>query len=200
VARGEFREDLYYRLRQVVLEVPSLRQRLSDLPLIASSLLTRIGEERGEAPKRLSDRALAALSRHAWPGNVRELENALRAAALFAEGDVIEPEDFTTNVDLPRGADSFVEAGPSASSPPPVPPSDRESADGATPAWVTYTHVRSGVSLSDMKRQIERECIARALEESGGNITRAAVLLGMKRPRLSQLVKQYGLGSTSEDG
>ena len=51
-----------------------------------------------------------------------------------------------------------------------------------------------------MKRQIERECIARALAESNGNITRAAALLGMKRPRLSQLVKQYGLGQSSEDG
>jgi sigma-54 specific flagellar transcriptional regulator A len=59
---------------------------------------------------------------------------------------------------------------------------------------VAYAHVRGGVSLSDMKRQIERDCIARALAESGGNITRAAGLLGMKRPRLSQLVKQYGFG------
>ena len=59
---------------------------------------------------------------------------------------------------------------------------------------VAYAHVRSGVSLHDMKRLIERECIVRALGEAGGNITKAATLLGMKRPRLSQLVKQYGLG------
>lgn len=68
-----------------------------------------------------------------------------------------------------------------------------------TPLELAYAHVRGGVSLSDMKREIERECIARALDESRGNITRAAVLLGMKRPRLSQLVKQYGFGGTSED-
>jgi sigma-54 specific flagellar transcriptional regulator A len=65
---------------------------------------------------------------------------------------------------------------------------------------VAYAHVRAGTSLSDMKREIERACIARALEESRGNITRAAALLGMKRPRLSQLVKQYGFGGVSEDG
>ncbi|UQA54961.1 sigma 54-interacting transcriptional regulator [Polyangium aurulentum] len=201
VARGEFREDLYYRLRQVVLEVPSLRQRLGDLSLIASTILARIAHERGGAPKRLSARALAALSRHVWPGNVRELENALRAAALFAEGDEIDLDDFTTNVDGLRS----IGAAP-VSEPPVAPvsmsegPLSGDAEDASAPVEVTYAHVRSGVSLSDMKRRIERECIARALEESGGNITRAAALLGMKRPRLSQLVKQYGLGSTSEDG
>nr|WP_275939131.1 sigma-54 dependent transcriptional regulator [Polyangium spumosum] len=206
VARGEFREDLYYRLRQVVLEVPSLRQRIADMPLITSALLTRIAQERGEPQKRLSDRALEALMKHAWHGNVRELENALRAASLFAEGDLIELEDFTTNVEYMRGA---VAESPRASSPPSSPEQEargplaerRSQGEGdSTPVEVTYAHVRSGVSLSDMKRKIERECIARALEESGGNITRAAALLGMKRPRLSQLVKQYGLGSASEDG
>ena len=66
---------------------------------------------------------------------------------------------------------------------------------------VAYAQVRQGaVSLSDMKRQIERDCIARALEETKGNITRAATLLGMKRPRLSQLVKQYGLSAASSEG
>ena len=60
---------------------------------------------------------------------------------------------------------------------------------------VAYAAIRGGISLSDLKRDIERECIARALSETGGNITRAASLLGMKRPRLSQLVKQYGFGA-----
>ena len=65
---------------------------------------------------------------------------------------------------------------------------------------VAYTEVRSGtLSLADMKRRIERDCIVRALTETGGNITRAATLLGMKRPRLSQLVKQYGLFSGASE-
>jgi transcriptional regulator with GAF, ATPase, and Fis domain len=73
-----------------------------------------------------------------------------------------------------------------------------DSESGATAA--AYAQVRQGaVSLSDMKRQIERDCIARALSETKGNITRAAALLGMKRPRLSQLVKQYGLSATEPD-
>ncbi|AKT39777.1 sigma 54-interacting transcriptional regulator [Chondromyces crocatus] len=210
VARGEFREDLYYRLRQVVLDVAPLRQRIGDLPLIAAEILSRIASERREPAKRLSEEATAALSGYAWPGNVRELENALRAAALFAEGNLIELLDITSNVDDLRGlaapSSSTDVAGVSSirsveplSSPGPVSVDPRPSETGRTPVEAAYAHVRAGVSLSDMKREIERECIARALSESNGNITRAAALLGMKRPRLSQLVKQYGFGGCSED-
>lgn len=216
VARGEFREDLYYRLRGFVLEVPALRQRVGDLMLIGSALLERIAAERGTPPKRISPRALEVLSSYAWPGNIRELENALRAAALFAEGDVLEAEDFTSNVDGLRSLAPLAEA----SSPDPDDSDSPEPDDGAetasdlfraaqtpgndgssdpTPTDVVYAHVRSGVSLSDLKRTIERDCIERALVESRGNITRAAALLGMKRPRLSQLVKQYSFGGVSED-
>jgi DNA-binding NtrC family response regulator len=65
---------------------------------------------------------------------------------------------------------------------------------------VAYAAIRAGISLSELKRDIERDCIARALAETGGNITRAASLLGMKRPRLSQLVKQYGFGAQQGAG
>ncbi len=99
VARGEFREDLYYRLRGIVLEVPALRSRLGDLQAICAAILGRIASERGSVPLRLSASALEGLAQHAWPGNIRELENALRAAALFAEGEAIELEDFTSNVE-----------------------------------------------------------------------------------------------------
>jgi transcriptional regulator with GAF, ATPase, and Fis domain len=233
VARGEFREDLYYRLRGFVLEVPALRQRVGDLMLIASALLDRIAAERGTEPKRISPKALEVLSSYAWPGNIRELENALRAAALFAENDVLEAEDFTANVDGLRslaplapiaepearlslsdlddggggggggGASSDGDMADSMETTaeifrsPQVPGNDPSSEP--TPTDVAYAHVRSGVSLSDLKRTIERDCIERALAESRGNITRAAALLGMKRPRLSQLVKQYGFGGVSEE-
>jgi transcriptional regulator with GAF, ATPase, and Fis domain len=213
VARGEFREDLYYRLRGVVLEVPALRNRLGDLQAICAAILGRIATEGGTAPLRLSASALEGLARHTWPGNIRELENALRAAALFAEGDAIEIEDFTSNVDGLRAIEAPGRAG---SAVPPSFPGTMDACDlpavsraslndlpggegipvaaASSATDVAYAHVRGGVSLSDMKRQIERDCIARALAESGGNITRAAGLLGMKRPRLSQLVKQYGFG------
>jgi transcriptional regulator with GAF, ATPase, and Fis domain/tetratricopeptide (TPR) repeat protein len=232
VERGEFREDLYYRLRGITLEVPALRARLGDLPRIADHLLQRIANERGESAKTLSTDAIELLCRHRWPGNIRELENVLRAVSLFADGEAITATDLIENVDDLR---SIAQAGPAPQSQPPIslragllpapPPSFSDairsgpisiaSSDGdddevsvgelpedeANATAVAYAQVRQGaVSLSDIKRQIERDCIARALLETKGNITRAAALLGMKRPRLSQLVKQYGLSASSSEG
>jgi len=203
VERGEFREDLYYRLRGITLEVPALRARLGDLPRIAESLLTRIAIERGEHTKSLSQDAIDLLMRHKWPGNVRELDNALRAAALFAESSAITASDFTDNVEDLRALRG------SSSPPPPVSlPSNDDGEPNEAPlpqgeagaTAIAYACVRQGsVSLADLKRQIERDCVARALAETHGNITRAAALLGMKRPRLSQLVKQYGLTAVSTE-
>jgi len=187
VRRGEFREDLYYRLRGFVLDVPALRQRISDLPAIAEGVLQGISRERGEPTKQLSVDARTVMLRYGWPGNIRELENVLRAATVFAEGEFIEPRDFDSHLDrMQSGRDGNEQSGA---------PSSRQQVD-ATEA--TYAEVRGGVSLGDMKRKLERECIIRALDESGGNITRAAALLGMKRPRLSQLVKQHGLRASEE--
>jgi transcriptional regulator with GAF, ATPase, and Fis domain len=195
VDRGEFRQDLYYRLRGVTLDVPPLRHRMGDLPLICDHLLARVAGERDDTKKTLAPEALELLVRHRWPGNVRELENALRAASLFAEGPVISAEDLALNVDDLR---RLVEGVPDADVAQDVggPISTQDGRGLAT--TVAYAQVREGgTSLSDIKRQIERDCIARALAETKGNITRAAALLGMKRPRLSQLVKQYGLSGAS---
>ena len=216
VERGEFREDLYYRLRGITLEIPPLRARMGDLPRIAAHLLERVAFERGEAPKHLSADAVELLARHRWPGNVRELENALRAASLFAEGDQISVPDLADNVEDLKALRAPRSAPPPALSipAPAATGSDVQVADdeipndesGDLPAGeagataVAYACVRQGaVSLADLKRQIERDCIARALAETRGNITRAAALLGMKRPRLSQLVKQYGLAAVSTE-
>jgi sigma-54 specific flagellar transcriptional regulator A len=226
VDRGEFREDLYYRLSGITLEVPALRARMGDLPKIADHLLGRIAMERNEEPKRLASDAVDLLSRHRWQGNIRELENVLRAVSLFADGQTITAADLIDNVEDLR---SVAQSGPHSQPPislraslmTPPPPSlssfalsdpsisggEDEEGDGLLPedeanaTAVAYAQVRQGaVSLSDIKRQIERDCIARALSETKGNITRAAALLGMKRPRLSQLVKQYGLSASSCEG
>ncbi|MBX3189497.1 MAG: sigma 54-interacting transcriptional regulator [Labilithrix sp.] len=205
VERGEFRDDLYYRLQGVTLEVPALRDRIRDLPKIAEHLLARIATERPDAPASLSPEAIELLVRHRWPGNVRELENVLRASSVFAEGSEITLADIVENVaDLRalagqglQGPISLRSAGPArVEDADPVP-----EAPPPPPTEIVYAHVRRGtVSLSDIKRQIEQDCITRALSETGGNITRAAVLLGMKRPRLSQLAKQYGLSGSSDQG
>ena len=212
VDRGEFREDLYYRLRGITLELPALRNRIGDISRIAENLLARIAQERDESQKVLSSEAIELLMRHRWPGNIRELENALRAASLFSDSDAIEVSALTDNVDELRNlsSQSPVSLRPTLLPPPStlhVDDSDDE-LSGALPAGeaqtttAAYTEIRNGkTSLFDLKRQIERDCIARALSETKGNITRAAALLGMKRPRLSQLVKQYGFAAvSSEDG
>ncbi len=93
VAAGRFREDLYYRVAVVSLEMPPLRRRLEDLPLLCDAILARVGRELGREPPRLSAAALRALLSHDWPGNVRELENALTKACLMADGREIRPRD-----------------------------------------------------------------------------------------------------------
>ncbi|MEM1033664.1 MAG: sigma 54-interacting transcriptional regulator [Myxococcota bacterium] len=191
VSEGTFREDLYYRLCGVKLDVPALRDRAPDLPDLAAALLVRIAREQRTPPKRLSPEATALLAQHRWPGNVRELQNALRAAALFAEGELITARDVTDHVDaLARASDTLDHA--------PNPPDNDAPSTSASnlaapnPSATVYRAIRSaGTSLPNMKKALERACIERALEETGGNITRAAALLGMKRPRVSQLVHQF---------
>ncbi len=230
VERGEFREDLYYRLCGVVLEVPALRNRLGDLPELARHLLERVALERDEPVRSLSRDALELMARHKWPGNVRELENVLRSLTLFAEGEVITSSDLIVNHEhfaelasqrrslqaAPVTQSSVLDGGlevlrempasatawdddddaPMSSVAVPLAPHLLGSEDSSAATEAVYAHVRGGkASLFDLKRQIERDCILLALKETGGNITRAATLLGMKRPRLSQLVKQYQLQS-----
>ncbi len=93
VAAGRFREDLYYRVAVVAVEMPPLRRRLEDMPVLAEAILARVARELGREPPRLSAAALRALLHHEWPGNVRELENALTKACLMAEGREIRPRD-----------------------------------------------------------------------------------------------------------
>jgi DNA-binding NtrC family response regulator len=92
VAAGDFREDLYYRLRVVELRIPPLRDRLSDLPLLARHFVQKIARELHRPPATLPDGTLAVLLRYHWPGNVRELENCLARAVVLASGNVIRPE------------------------------------------------------------------------------------------------------------
>jgi DNA-binding NtrC family response regulator len=89
VGSGEFREDLYYRLRVVEITVPPLRERLEDLPVLADHLVRKTSEQLHREPPILSEEALDAMARHSWPGNVRELENCLTRAVVLATGNVI---------------------------------------------------------------------------------------------------------------
>lgn len=92
VEAGRFREDLYYRLSVIIIEVPPLRDRLEDLPILTDAYLAR-NRRRGKPPVRLAPQSLQVLSQYSWPGNVRELFNVLERAVLLTENDVLYPED-----------------------------------------------------------------------------------------------------------
>jgi DNA-binding NtrC family response regulator len=92
VREGRFREDLYFRLKVVEIQVPPLRDRIDDVEVLTEALLVRIRKETGRNVRRISDEAMRELKEHLWPGNVRELENALMRAAILARGTIIGPD------------------------------------------------------------------------------------------------------------
>lgn len=204
VQAGSFRADLYYRLRGVIIEVPPLRDRPEDLLALVRHFLSRRSQRR---PLTVDRAAMASLLQHDWPGNVRELENVIRSVALFADGnriglhelaelgDIFRPPDDAALERLARleaqaDAEPVLTAATQAPAVVPTPPDDG-SADAEDAVfdevWLQRMLKEEG-SLSDLKKRIEFEAIARALTASGGNITQAAAKLGMKRPRLSQII------------
>jgi sigma-54 specific flagellar transcriptional regulator A len=196
VARGEFREDLYYRLKGIQIELPPLRERIEDVPILADHFLGRVADERGTAVrKRVAPEAMQLLMSYAWPGNVRELENVIRSVSLFADGSTIGLQDFADYTEIFRRTRSEVGSAPG--------PRDLGAAEAVegSPApkgssWMRLTSER--LSLKELKTRIEVECITEALGRAHGNITKAAELLGMKRPRLSQLIKEHQLKVSDE--
>jgi two-component system, NtrC family, response regulator AtoC len=173
---GRFREDLFYRLAVVPIELPPLRERREDIPLLVEHFIEKYDRRLGKRVTGMEDEALALLLGYAWPGNIRELENLMERSVLFADGPTIEAHA------LP---DTLRERGPQ----PPVP----IAAVGPLGAIAAP----SGASMKEIVRQaqaeLERELITRALEETGGNVTRAAKRLQISRKSLQVKMKDLGL-------
>jgi DNA-binding NtrC family response regulator len=93
VASGRFRQDLYYRVNVINIELPSLRERIADIPLLAEHFLERVRDDSGRQVVGFTDEAVAALQRYPWPGNVRELQNVIERAVLLGKGDRVRVED-----------------------------------------------------------------------------------------------------------
>jgi two-component system nitrogen regulation response regulator GlnG len=186
VATREFREDLFYRLNVVRIELPALRQRVDDLPLLVSYFLRKHAKSEASMPQSVSPEVLTALARHSWPGNVRELENVIQRAGVMAKGEVLLPAD------LPREFQGLEHREP--------PQIYTAAAEGdesllppASPAALANALFRW--ARSDPARRIiptvERELIIHALTETKGNQVRAAKLLGITRATLRKRVEKY---------
>ena len=181
-AEGRFREDLYYRLNVVQIDLPPLRERREDIGLLASYFLDRIALREGRN-LRFSPAAAALLERYDFPGNVRELENAVEHAFAVAEGDTVLPDDLPGPVRAPRLLPQTLPGGDSGS---PVAPAPEPAA--AAVAAIAAT-AREAWSIA----QIEKEHIQRVLARHGGNTTAAAKQLGISRTTLWRKLREYGL-------
>ncbi|MEY3042742.1 MAG: Nitrogen assimilation regulatory protein [Pseudomonadota bacterium] len=199
VADGSFREDLYYRLNVIPVEVPALRDRLEDLPLLAEYLAAVHAPATGE-PITLSEGFLAMLARHDWPGNVRELSNLLQRFSTLYPGVCLEPELIPPSLLpqglLPRDGDE----GPLRAPEDPIgllfgkaPGNAVEAAIMAGQGWGAFPE--EGVSLREQLAEFESTLIARALEAAGNNVSQAARLLKVQRTTLIEKINKYNLAS-----
>lgn len=102
VKRGEFRQDLFYRLNVVPVRLPDLKNRREDIPLLVHHFLQKFAQQHGEAPRRFSSDGMRILMTHAWPGNVRELENAVEHALTMGSGEILTPEDLPASITAPE--------------------------------------------------------------------------------------------------
>jgi DNA-binding NtrC family response regulator len=164
VAAGRFRQDLFYRIHVVPIELPPLRERREDVRLLADAFLARGAGESGGPVRRLSREALAALERHAFPGNVRELQNAIERAVALCDGETIGLEDLPEAVVQATRTESLRDA------------------------------VRAGqLGLEEAAGRFEQELIREALERCEWNQTRAAEILGITRRVLKLKMDRYGI-------
>ena len=175
MAAGTFREDLFFRLDVFRVRVPALRDRASDIPLLAEGILRRTAGELNKPVPTLSPASRERLLAYPWPGNVRELENSLERAVILAEGSIIEP----AHLNLPTVP---LKAGPSAPADP-------------------WEQIDLGGTLDDATRRIvlevERRKITKALQETGDDTLRAAEILGMAPRLLVKKIRTLGLMRSS---
>lgn len=164
IERGEFREDLFYRINVVSLDVPPLRERPQDVALLAESFLGRYAKEHGRPAKSLGPEALARLLGHPWPGNVRQLQHVVERAVLLCRGPVLRTEDL----------------GPDFAA---APSSEREPDPDQAPI----------LPLKQALEAPEKRIILRALNACDGHRQRAAALLGVNRTTLFNKMRKYDL-------
>ncbi len=187
VAEGKFREDLFYRLNVFPIEMPPLRDRREDIPLLVNELVAR-QEASGAPAVRVSPNALLALARHDWPGNVRELANLIERLAILFPFGVVDANDLPAK--YRQGAGAAAEVAPAPLS------TDVRNAQTA-PAVAVLP--REGLNLKDYISELEIAYISQALNECGGVVARAAERLQMRRTTLVEKMRKYGMGKAEEE-
>lgn len=182
VAKGKFRVDLFYRLNVFPIEMPSLKQRPEDVPLLIQEFAARMEAERRGSVS-ISQCAVAALSQYDWPGNVRELANLIERIAILYPGKTVKhtdlPEKYLRDVDLKKVAE--VET-----------PSNSINDDPLLPSGGARLP-RSGVDLKEYLSNMEIELINQALCDAGWVVARAAKLLGLQRTTLVEKIRKYDI-------
>lgn len=172
VKQGIFREDLYYRLSVVPIELPPLRDRREDILPLAQHFIRKYNEENGrQVSEQIGPEVLALLEAYSWPGNVRELENTIERAVVIAPGDEVTRECLRTEISDPQ--------------------SSLQEREGSSSAQVI--DIGRGVNFYDEVRRFEIDLIRRALDQTGGHQSRAARLLGMNATTLNSKIKTYNI-------
>ncbi len=170
IRAGRFREDLYYRLNVVPIELPALRERREDIAPLIAQFTERFNEKFGKSIRRTSPEALSVLEQYRWPGNIRQLENAMERMILMSEGEVLTvrdlPDEISEEVYAATGGQPPVEAG-------------------TAPGFKEIVRRQTQTT--------ERTLIEKALEESDGNVTRTAEKLGLSRKGLQLKIKELGI-------
>ncbi|OHY73040.1 sigma-54 dependent transcriptional regulator [Marinobacter sp. AC-23] len=183
IESGEFREDLYYRLNVFPIEVPSLRDRVEDIPLLINELISRMEKEK-RGSLRMNSAAIMSLCRHDWPGNVRELANLVERLSIMHPYSVIGVQELPKKF---RYVDDFDENRPVEDSgmPSGIPGLVGLDAPALLPV--------NGIDLKDYLSNLEKQLIQQALDEAGGVVARAAEKLRIRRTTLVEKVRKYGL-------
>ncbi len=174
IKRGSFREDLYYRLNVIRIDVPALRDRPEDIPALVQHFLAR-RSARGDSELRIDDAAMRALVRFGWPGNVRQLENEISRASLLAEGGVINVGDLSPELSSARGREPA-----------------KTGSGGETANTIDALGLTRG-SLKDRVDRLEAIALEEALREADGNKSEVARVLGLSRAGLNLKLKRLGL-------
>jgi DNA-binding NtrC family response regulator len=169
IREGEFREDLFYRLSVVVIDIPPLRERVEDIDKFAAAFIADLNRARATSVQGISEDALRLLRQYEWPGNVRELRNVIERAMILCSGDQINVGDLPAEIVSKEPAMAF------ESSLVPIP------------------RVSEGVDMEGMVASIKKRMMLEALEQAKGNKSQAARLLGLSRDQFNYGMKKYGL-------